>query len=428
MFDYKKDKIKYFLVFIFIVSIILCNKVYSQSISDLKNKIQQVTENKKQLEEEIAKYESQLKDVSSQANSLSNAIKTLDTTIKKNSTDIKLTENNIKKTELEIDKLSISIDNSVDKIDQNIKVIVDLINQESKNDGSTFIEKLILYKDLSDFWNEIDSINKIQTKIREKVSETKEVKKGLETDKDEAIQKRKQLLTYKSELQDKKKILDINKKEKNDLLLSTKNQETNYKNILVTKKAMQDALEKELNQFESELKIAIDPKSIPSEKRGVLSWPITDVFITQKFGYTDFSKTAYAAGQHNGVDFRASIGTNIMTTLSGVVEGVGDTDKVCPGASYGKWILIKHNNGLSTIYGHLSLIKVKKGDVVVTGDTIGYSGNTGYSTGPHLHLGLYASQGVKIMDLKSKVCNGTYTLPVADIKAYLDPLKYLPKY
>ena len=420
------NKLKYFLIIILFFCFILTNKTLSQSIDEIKDKIQQATESKIQLEKEIASLNSQLKDIGGQADTLVNAIKTLDTTIKKNSVDIKLTQNNIKETELEIDKLSINIDRSVDVIDQNSKVIAEMINQTHKTDESTFIENLLVYENISEFWNEVESLYKIQNKIREKVSETKVVKNDLEVDKDDAIKKRKKLLAYQTELVDKKKILEINKKEKDILLADTKNQEANYKTILAVKKAKQEALNQELNQFESELKLAIDPKSIPSEKRGILSWPLSNVYITQKFGYTDFAKTAYAGGQHNGLDFRASVGTNLLATLSGTVLGVGDTDKVCSGASYGKWVLIKHNNGLTTLYAHLSLIKVKKDDIVLTGDVIGYSGNTGYSTGPHLHLGLYASQGVKVMDLKSKVCNGTYTLPVADIKAYLDPLKYLP--
>ena len=123
---------------------------------------------------------------------------------------------------------------------------------------------------------------------------------------------------------------------------------------------------------------------------------------------------------HNGVDFRASIGTPVKAALTGVVKGIGDTDQVCPGASYGRWILLEHFNGLSTLYAHLSLIKISEREPVATGAVIGYSGATGYATGPHLHFTVYATQGVQVANRQSKVCGGTYRMPIADPKAYLN--------
>jgi murein DD-endopeptidase MepM/ murein hydrolase activator NlpD len=161
----------------------------------------------------------------------------------------------------------------------------------------------------------------------------------------------------------------------------------------------------------------------------MLQWPLTSIKVTQQFGDTEFSRAnpgVYNGKGHNGTDFGAPIGTPILSAQSGTIEGIGDTDKTCPGASYGKWVLIRHKNGLSTLYAHLSLIRVEEGQEIETGQTIGYIGMTGYTTGPHLHFTVYATAGVKIVDRKSAVCGGTYHMPIADLRAYLNPLLYLP--
>jgi murein DD-endopeptidase MepM/ murein hydrolase activator NlpD len=181
--------------------------------------------------------------------------------------------------------------------------------------------------------------------------------------------------------------------------------------------------------FESELQFQIDPNSYPKTGKGILKWPLDKVKISQYFGKTSFALAnpqVYNGSGHNGIDLAINVGTPIKVSLSGVVKGFGNTDTACPGTSYGKWILVEHSNGLSTLYAHLSAFEVNDvGQEVSTGQVIGYSGNTGYSTGPHLHFTVYATQGVKIMSRKSKVCSGTYTMPVADLRAYLNPLVYL---
>lgn len=119
-----------------------------------------------------------------------------------------------------------------------------------------------------------------------------------------------------------------------------------------------------------------------------------------------------------------------MSAQDGVVMGVGDTDQACKKASYGKWVLIKHNNGLATLYGHLSVINVKAGQTVSAGEQIGLSGATGYVTGPHLHFTVIASDAVKIFgptEYKSRTCGTYMVMPYAPLNAYLNPLNYLPK-
>ena len=83
---------------------------------------------------------------------------------------------------------------------------------------------------------------------------------------------------------------------------------------------------------------------------------------------------------HYGMDFTANIGTKVYATGDGVVKDIQSI-----GGGYGKWILIDHGFGYETLYGHLNGFNVKIGDKVKRGNVIGFVGNTGTSTGPHLH-------------------------------------------
>ena len=177
------------------------------------------------------------------------------------------------------------------------------------------------------------------------------------------------------------------------------------------------------------MQIAKDPSSSPDTGSKFLDTPLDSIKVTQNFGDTEFAKSgAYKGKGHNGVDFRASPGTSVRSVLSGTITSTGNTDAVSGCYSYGKWFLVKHNNGLSSLYAHLSHISVSSGDQVLTGQVIGYSGNTGYSTGPHLHLGLFVTQGVRVVrfgDIKVETNCADATIPFATHEAYLDPLSYL---
>jgi len=83
---------------------------------------------------------------------------------------------------------------------------------------------------------------------------------------------------------------------------------------------------------------------------------------------------------HNGMDFTAPTGTDVYATGDGVVS----VTKSLIG-SYGNHIIIDHGFGYETIYAHLEGFKVKQGQKVKRGDVIGFVGNTGLSTAPHLH-------------------------------------------
>jgi murein DD-endopeptidase MepM/ murein hydrolase activator NlpD len=95
---------------------------------------------------------------------------------------------------------------------------------------------------------------------------------------------------------------------------------------------------------------------------------------------------------HPGEDFACAVGTPIMAMSLGKVTFAG------PSGGYGNKIEITYWDGTVSWYGHLSVIKTKVGDEVMPGDVVGLSGNTGYSTGPHLHLEIHAKDGAPAID------------------------------
>ncbi len=108
--------------------------------------------------------------------------------------------------------------------------------------------------------------------------------------------------------------------------------------------------------------------------------PLESIFVTDDYGYNRDTVGFLIA--HKGTDFRASIGTPVMAMNDGIIR-VSRLYTV-----YGNTVIIDHGLGLSTLYMHLSELKVKEGDTVKTGDIIGLSGRTGYADAAHLHLSI----------------------------------------
>ncbi len=422
-----ENYLKYFLYVL--VFFIFTNVVYSQTATTtdvLKSKIEERTNQIKQLESEISQYNIEITNTQGQAKTLQSTIKTLDLTKKKISTDINLTENKIVKTNLTITQLSDEIKKAEESIENNKIAVSNALKSAYYIEESGFIQLILSNSNIGDVWKDIDDTRQIRESIRDKSKELAILQKDMQLKQGSLKGQKTQLISLKEDLSGKKQAVEMTAKEKADLLAETKNKEQAFKALVKTKEQLKTQFEKEVYDYESELHYMIDPASYPKGKTGIFSWPLENVYLTQRFGKTVGAEKLYTSGSHNGVDFRASVGTKVMNVLDGVVLGTGNTD-IYPGCySFGKWVFVQHSNGLSTIYGHLSVISAEKGQRLKTGDLIGFSGNTGYSTGPHLHISVYVSQGVRIEKfINSRGCKEA-TIPLADIRAYLDPLAYFP--
>lgn len=423
--------------------------VSAQGVVDqLRSQIQDHNSEITKLQSEIAEYQKQLDVLGGKRSTLESTIQTLEISRKKLSADISITQNKIAGANLRIRELSLAIGSKEETISDHRIVIAQSLRTLAMEDQTPLIEQLVASERLADAWEAADTAASFKRALGSRIQELLQVKDQLSENRDEVSATKKELVTFQSDLVSQRGAVEANKVAQQSLLKQTKNQESTYQQLVAKKIAEQKAFEDELLRLQNELDITIDPSRIPSTGKGVLSFPFSatilascktrnKVFgniycVAQYFGNTAFATAnpqIYSGRGHNGIDIDVPTGTPIRSALSGIVMGTGNSDLTPACYSYGKWILIKHANGLSTLYAHLSTIGVKEGQSLLTGEVIGYTGMTGYSTGPHLHFTVIASQGIKIMKLGeyrgTKTPCSNAVLPLAPPEAYLNPLSYL---
>lgn len=413
-----------------ILTLILPATLFAVNADDIKVKIEATNSQVKAIEQEIASYNEKLKQTRGEKSTLKNAITTLDINKLIVTKDLTLTEKKIEGANQSIEELDQNIGDLGIKLSDNQAYLRKSLQEMSYNDNydsKNLLHIILSSNSISDAFDRAAELENFQRGVLYRMQAIQEDKTSLEKAQVEKAGQRNELLTLNQELVAKRKIIDQTKREKDQLLKTTNNKESAFQAELKKRLETKNKLEQEMLDYEEQLRVTIDPSSLPKTGSGVLSYPLSKVLITQYFGNTAFaSKNAqiYNGKGHNGVDFSARIGTRVMSVLSGTVQDFGNTDDACRGASYGKWVLVRHNNGLSSLYAHLSTIDVVVGQSVGTGDLIGLSGNTGYSTGPHLHFTLFASKAVTVINRQSRACGTIMKIPVSPQNGYLNPLSY----
>lgn len=263
-----------------------------------------------------------------------------------------------------------------------------------------------------------DRSSQLQGRVGETLGEITALRESLEKDKIELERKRSDLENLQIRLEKQEDYLEGAQTQKQQLLEKALTEKGKYAWRL-------DKVEEEIREIQEELNALrinnianLDISSLPKREKGLLEYPLKTIRLTQGYGDTDFDRWY---DFHTGVDFGASIGTDVFAVEDGIV-----VDTNLSNYAYGNWVAIRHKfNGkeIVSFYGHLSKIDsdMKAGKKVDKGDIIGEVGNTGNSTGPHLHFGVYQGKGFYIK--RSSVVNGV-KLPPDGLD--VNPYWYLP--
>lgn len=384
-------------------------------LDQLSDQLETKKEEIRQLEKDAEKYKSLIEQKRKEIDSLKKEIGLMEAEIAKVGNDIKKTNAQVDKTNIEIKDTELEIVRYEKEIgNQKVLLIYLMVDMYEKTQDSN-LEVFLRQDNLSDYYDNKEYVNVVENNTKGTLDNLKNIKFNLEKTKANLDAKKRELDEFKKTLQAQKDLLNDKKEEKDNLLASTKGKEKKYQQIKSELEKKQQDVQKEIYGLEDKIRLAVKPKNLPSPGSGVLSWPVADPVITQGYGSTDdtgFKNPWYKV--HNGIDFRAPTGTAILAAANGTVTATGNNGKY----AYGKWILVKHNNGLSTLYGHLSQQLVSSSDTVEKGSAIGLSGSTGYSTGAHLHFTVYDSDNVSTKESSF----GVGSLPIG---YHLNPMLYL---
>lgn len=431
---------KFFAIFVFSIVMILYAPsfyllVQAQTAQDLNSLvttpsihvlIQEKSVELQKLQQQRDAFQRELDVIEKSKQGLSKEINLYDNSIKQVNLSIKSNTLQLEKLRLEIDELrdgSIIIGESIDRTQDVLRKLFVELQQRERDDALSII---LRNRNLSDSVSEFQSLTLLNSQLSDNITEFRALQQALTQSLDVAQEKKQIVQVETINLSSRQKIVEEQKQEKQTLLNSTKNQEKVYQQQISEIEKQQAEISAFVEEIESELRRNINPNLLPLPRPGILQWPVPGGVETQGYGQTAFALRNYKGKFHNAIDIGGvPVGTPIVSAEKGMVISIGDQDRFCYKAAYGKFVVVKHENGLTTLYAHLSKINVSIGDSVERGSVIGYLGRTGFATGPHLHFTVFAS--ATITPAKPGLPEGTQSsscgpMPVG---GHLDPKKYL---
>ena len=342
------------------------------------------------LEAEAQKFRDSLAKTQTQKKTLSNQLQIIQGQINQLQSELKVTKAKVSKTELNIKSFVSQINKKRQEIDSRQRDISQSLRALAYLDNENIVLTLLNNDKFSDFLSQAQYMSNLQNSLYSDFKLLTEAKKNLEGFKSAEEQKKAELSDLRKSLTVQNQLIQNQKQDKSQLLAQTKNQEIIYQKQISGIQKKQAEIQQEISFLEDKLRGQVS--GIPPSRPGALAWPLIGR-ITQGYGptsITGFYNDAYKF--HNGIDLAAYYGAPIRAALDGVVTASGDNNRY----AYGEWLAIRHNNGLTTLYAHLSTKAAGVGQAVSQGQIIGYEGSTGFVTGPHLHFTVYSTNTFRV--------------------------------
>lgn len=368
--------------------LVFCILISSIAYAATTKKIEDLKGNKKKIEEQMQEKHQEVQSINTEIGKINAEIKELDDKISESQNKLDNIQSKVSNLETEISVNTKNLKIAEDQLSEKEDVLCERLREIYKSGDVAYLEVLLGSSDIVEMLTKAETLKLVMKQDEELInftkkqinyiSDTKTLLKEQKTEYEKQIALEKSekeklevantnKLNYMSTLQQNREVAE---KQYDDFVKQT---ESISEQILKLEKELE---EKRKREEERRKKMA---NFIPSGS-GDFIWPLEGYSsISSYFGYRVhpiFGVTKF----HSGIDIPAPSGTPVSAAAEGIVISSGWQ------GGYGNCVMISHGNGLVTVYGHNSSLKVKVGDYVATGDTISLCGSTGVSTGSHLHF------------------------------------------
>ncbi len=349
---------------------------YRDQIADLQDEQVKIQQEMKDYQNKINSIKDDKKKQQALANSLDEKIDITQRSIDVTKEKIAVTEEFIDAKIAEINAKQEDIDYTLDLFRQRMRAIY---MTGGYSDNTNSILMLITSKSISEFLTRSEYLVRIAEHDEEMVIELREELSLLSEEKALLEAEKAALDAEKAVLEEEEKELEAQLKEAKNQLHSITALEQEYKENYEELSALQKEIQAELLDIYKNLNTSNE-----AYVGGEMMWPVPGYSTVSsqygwRFGGTDF---------HTGMDITGSgvHGASVVAANTGTVVFT----KTCPyngyKYAYGTYVIVDHGGGITTLYAHLSKLSVSVGDIVVMGQEVGKVGNTGWSTGAHLHF------------------------------------------
>ena len=366
------------IIVVFMLMCIYTVPAIAASVSELQDKKEDLENQQQEVEDQKDEVTAQKNQVLDEISELNAQISQLESEIEELNDKIDSLNNSIEEKEDEIAKLE---EETKEKQDLLVERLVAMYEKGQ----ATYLDVLLSSEDMTTFLSSYYRIEEIAEADQAVINAIIKQQEETETAKQELEKEKNEVDESKKEVEKKNQSLQTAKASKQVKVASLSEEERNLQEKI-------DEFEEAIKDAEDEIEAAVAAASssgggYDGSFEGMFSWPLSSSsdgynYITSVFGYRN-APTAGASTNHGAVDIAVDEYSPVYAPAAGRVIIARWL------SGYGNYVMIDHGNGYYTGFGHLSGYTVSQGQTVSRGQQVATSGNTGISTGPHLHYEVY---------------------------------------